>query len=151
MRIALLVHLLGSIVWIGGMFFAYLALRPAAARVLEPPQRLALWRETLGRFFVWVWVCIVALYATGGHMLATAYGLRAAPGYVLAMLGIATVMSVIFAYVWFVPYKALTRAVAGGSWKSAATALDRIRQLVATNLVLGITTVAVAVTGGLLG
>ena len=43
MGIALLLHLLGVVVWVGGMFFAYMALRPVAATVLGPPLRLGLW------------------------------------------------------------------------------------------------------------
>ena len=151
MRFALLFHLLAAVVWIGGMFFAYLALRPAAARVLQPPQRLALWRETLARFFIWVWVSIAVLYLTGVHMLAAAYGMRAAPGYVLAMSAIATVMTVIFAYVYFAPFRVLRREVEAQNWPAAGSALNRIRQLVAANLVLGLITVAVAALGGLLG
>jgi uncharacterized membrane protein len=151
MKLPLLVHLLGVTVWIGGMFFAYVALRPAAAQVLQPPQRLPLWRETLARFFLWVWVSIVALYGSGVHMLASAYGMRTAPGYVLAMAAIATVMTLIFAYVYFSPFRVLTREVGTQNWAAAGAALNRIRQLVATNLVLGLVTLAVAVIGGLLG
>jgi len=151
MRIAMFLHLLGSVIWIGGMFFAYLALRPAAAKLLEPPQRLPLWRETLRRFFIWVWISIVLLYGSGLHMLASAYGLRAAPVYVLAMAGLATVMTLIFIYVFFVPFAALAREVDAQQWKAAGAALNRIRQLVATNLLLGLITIAVAVIGGLLG
>lgn len=151
MRISLLLHLLGAVIWIGGMFFAYLALRPAAAKLLAPPQRLPLWRETLRRFFLWVWIAIVLLYASGLHMLASAYGVRAAPGYVIAMAALASVMSVIFAFVYFVPFAALGRSVDAEEWKTAGAALNRIRQLVATNLVLGLVTLAVAVIGGLLG
>ncbi len=150
MRLALLVHLLGSIIWIGGMFFAYVALRPAAARLLEPPQRLSLWCETLSRFFLWVWISIVAIHGSGFHMLGTAYGMRAAPPYVLSMFGIAAVMTVIFAYIYFVPYKSLVVGVGVRNWKQAGTAMNRIRILVAINLALGLLTVAVAVTGGLL-
>ena len=47
-------HLLGVIVWVGGMFVAYMALRPAAVEVLEPYQRLPLMKRTLDRFFPWV-------------------------------------------------------------------------------------------------
>ena len=151
MKIALLVHLLGVSIWIGGMFFAYMALRPAAAQVLQPPQRLPLWRETLARFFLWVWISILALYGSGVHMLASAYGVRTAPAYVLAMAGIATVMTLVFAYVYFKPFRTLGREVAAQNWPAGGAALNRIRQLVATNLVLGLLTLAVAVIGGLLG
>ena len=150
MRAALLIHLLGAIIWIGGMFFAYVALRPAAARVLEPPQRLPLWRETLGRFFTWVWISIAALFASGVHMLATAYGFKAAPHYVLAMMGIAILMTLIFLYVYFVSFKAMVQHVDAANWKSAAIALNAIRRLVAANLLLGVVTLVVAVVGGVL-
>jgi uncharacterized membrane protein len=151
MRIALLLHLLGATVWIGGMFFAYMALRPAAGKLLQPAQRLPLWRETLARFFLWVWISIAAIYVSGLHMLAAAYGVRQAPGYVLAMAAIATVMSLIFFYVYFMPFRALRREVDAENWPAGGVALNRIRQLVATNLVLGVATLAVAVAGGLLG
>ena len=41
MSILITLHLLAAVVWVGGMFFAYVVLRPGMA-VLEPPQRLAL-------------------------------------------------------------------------------------------------------------
>ena len=40
-NLAYAVHVLFAVLWVGGMAFAILALRPALA-VLEPPQRLAL-------------------------------------------------------------------------------------------------------------
>lgn len=151
MRIALLFHLLGVVIWIGGMFFAYVALRPAAAGTLDPPQRLSLWRETLRRFFMWVWVAIIAIYASGTHMLSVAYGVKSAPPYVLGMIAVSTIMAIIFVYVYFQPFARLGHAVDAKDWKSAGGALNRIRQLVAANLALGLLTVAVAVIGGLLG
>ena len=45
------VHLLATIVWIGGMFFMLHCLRPAAS-LLEPPLRLRLLHATMRRFFV---------------------------------------------------------------------------------------------------
>lgn len=151
MRYATLLHLLGAIVWIGGMFFAYLALRPAAASLLEPHTRLPLWCETLRRFFSWVWISIVALFGSGLHMMASAFGFAHTPGYVWMMFATATLMTLIFAYVYFVPFAKLAKAVAAQDWKSGGGALNRIRILVGTNLALGLATVAVAVVGGVLG
>jgi uncharacterized membrane protein len=37
--LALALHILGAIVWVGGMFAIYMCLRPARG-TLEPPQRL---------------------------------------------------------------------------------------------------------------
>ena len=45
---ALTLHILGAVVWVGGMFAAYVCLRPAAG-ALEPPQRLKLWRGFFAR------------------------------------------------------------------------------------------------------
>ena len=42
-------HLLAVIVWVGGMAFVLFCLRPAA-RVLEPPVRIALMHAALRRF-----------------------------------------------------------------------------------------------------
>jgi len=50
MAIVYALHLLAAIVWVGGMFFAHLVLRPAAME-LEPAQRLALWLRVFDRFF----------------------------------------------------------------------------------------------------
>ncbi len=46
----LALHVLAVVIWVGGMFFAYNALRPAAAEVLEPPNRLKLWVATFVDF-----------------------------------------------------------------------------------------------------
>ena len=36
------VHGMAAVAWVGGIFFAYMALRPAANATLEPPQRVRL-------------------------------------------------------------------------------------------------------------
>src|SRR4029077_19786338 len=43
--LALALHILGAVVWVGGMFAIYVCLRPALG-TLEPPQRLRLMRVT---------------------------------------------------------------------------------------------------------
>ena len=42
----LFLHVAGVVVWVGGMFFAYVCLRPEAASQLEPPPRLRTRRPT---------------------------------------------------------------------------------------------------------
>ena len=62
------VHVLSIIVWIGGMVFAHFFLRPAVAQ-LEPPARLRLMHDVLGRFFQAVlWASLLTL-ASGVWML----------------------------------------------------------------------------------
>jgi uncharacterized membrane protein len=145
MPLLLLLHLVSVVVWVGGMFFAYMALRPVAASVLEPPQRLTLWAGVFGKFFPWVWASVALILATGLHMLM-ALG-AAAPHYALAMLALGVVMMLIFAHVFFAPYKKLKRAVAAQDWKAGGGALGQIRMLIGINLSLGLLTIAVVFLG----
>lgn len=145
MGIALTLHMLAAVIWVGGMFFAYMALRPAAAAVLEPPQRLPLWVATFQRFFPWVWGAIILLPATGYWMIYFVFEDVAA--YVHIMQGIGIAMIAIFLHVFFAPYQRLGRAVSAGDWPEAAKQLNQIRQLIFINLNLGLITVVVA-TGG---
>lgn len=148
MQIAYLLHVLGVVVWVGGMFFAYMALRPVAASVLEPPQRLTLWAGVFGKFFPWVWVSAALILATGLHLLVVMGGANA-PLYALAMFALGILMMAIFAHVFFAPYGRLKRAVAAQDWKAGGAALGQIRQLVGLNLSLGLVTIAVVFLGRL--
>ncbi|MFZ3041934.1 MAG: CopD family protein [Thiobacillus sp.] len=146
MALSLLLHVLGVVVWVGGMFFAYLALRPVAANVLEPPQRLTLWAGVFGKFFPWVWASVALILLTGLHMLVKIGGM-AAPHYAMAMLVLGVVMMLIFAHVFFGPYKKLKRAVGQQNWKAGGAALAQIRMLIGINLIIGLATIAVVFLG----
>lgn len=146
MNVSLFLHVLGVVVWVGGMFFAYMALRPVAASVLEPPQRLALWAGVFGKFFPWVWASVALILLTGLHMLALIGGM-AAPLYAMAMLALGVLMMLIFAQVFFTPYKKLKRAVGEQNWKAGGAALAQIRMLIGINLSLGMLTIAVVFLG----
>ena len=74
MALALALHVLSAVIWVGGMFFAYMALRPVAAELLEPPARLRLWRGVFANFFVWVSAAVVLLLITGLWMIFGVYG-----------------------------------------------------------------------------
>jgi len=146
MNLSLLLHVLGVVVWVGGMFFAYMALRPVAASVLEPPQRLALWAGVFGKFFPWVWASVVLILLTGLHMLMV-FGGASVPLYALAMLLIGLAMMAIFGHVFFSPYRKLKAAVAAADWKAGGAALGQIRMLIGINLSLGLLTIAVVFIG----
>ncbi|HLT01947.1 MAG TPA: hypothetical protein VK001_07200, partial [Geminicoccaceae bacterium] len=68
MTIGLIVHALAAVIWVGGMFFAYMVLRQALGPI-DPQARLTLWQNVFGRFFPWVWASIVALLLSGYGML----------------------------------------------------------------------------------
>ena len=151
MKFWIFLHLLGVVVWVGGMFFAYMALRPAAAQLLEPPQRLRLWNGTFSRFFPWVWLAVALILGSGLTMISLMGGFGVAALYVNLMFGIGLLMMLIFAHVYFAGYGKLKRFVTAEDWESAGAALAQIRVLIGLNLVLGLVTVAVASLGPFLG
>lgn len=146
MTTSLFLHVLGVVVWVGGMFFAYMALRPAAASILEPPARLALWAGVFNRFFPWVWASAVLILLSGLHMLMK-FAAAGTPHYVWTMLVLGLVMMAIFAHIFFAPYARLRRAVAQQDWKAGGAALGQIRLLIGVNLSLGLLTIALAFFG----
>ncbi len=143
-QLALLLHLLAAMAWMGGMFFAYFCLRPAAARVLQPPQRLQLWTATFERFLPYTAVAVALLLASGLAMLLQV-GFRNAPVGWNLMFVLGLVMAAVFAYVYAVLFPMLRAHCAASAWPAAAQALNSIRQMVALNLVLGALTVIAAV------
>jgi len=149
MQFAYLLHVLGIVIWVGGMFFAYMALRPVAAVVLEPPQRLTLWAGVFGKFFPWVWLSVALVLASGLFMLMKLGA--ATPHYAMTMLALGVVMMLIFAHVFFAPYKKLKRAVGEQNWPAGGAALGQIRMLIGINLSLGLLTIAVVFAGRALG
>jgi uncharacterized membrane protein len=145
MAIAILLHTLAAVVWVGGMFLAYVVLRPVAAMQLEPPARLALWRGVFGRFFPWVFVSIAVLLTTGLWMVFSVFGGFGNVGlHVHLMLWAGLVMMLIFMHVFFAPFRLLKKAVAAGDWQGGGRQLSRIRVLVGINLAFGLLVVAIA-------
>lgn len=143
-QLLLFLHLTSAMAWMGGMFFAYFCLRPAAAELLEPPRRLPLWVAALGRFLPYTAAAVAILLLTGLAMLLQT-GFRQAPVGWHLMLTLGLLMSAMFAYVYLALYPRLRDSCAASAWPAAAQALNRIRGLVAINLVLGLCTVAAAV------
>jgi len=150
-KVLTLVHLLSVIVWIGGMVFAYFFLRPAVA-ALEPPQRVRLMQEVLGRFFGAVLVAAGVILASGLWMIGRVAkaAVQSGGGFqmpfdwtVMVVLGL--LMMGIFGHIRFALYKRLGRAVAASDWPAGAQALARIRIGVALNLALGTVITAVMV------
>lgn len=139
----LFLHIAGVVVWVGGMFFAYLCLRPTVVELFDPPQRLRLWRGVFARFFVWAGWAATLIAASGLSMFMQHGSGRAPLGWHL-MTASGVLMISIYVYVVTVPFNALKRAVEADDWKAGATALNRIRQMVGINLLLGLLTICFA-------
>lgn len=144
--VAVALHQIATIVWVGGMFFAHMALRPAVNELLEPPKRLPLMGTVLGRFFTWVWAAVLLLWFSGLWIFLALYGGRMGV-HVHAMMGLATVMTLLFAYVFFVPFSAMRRALEVQDWRVAARRLGQIRVTIVVNLLLGLATAVIGVSG----
>lgn len=145
MGILIALHTLAAVIWVGGMFFAYVALRPAAASVLEPAQRAPLWCHTLSGFFRWVWAAIIILLVTGFATLGLYFdGLGSAGWHVHVMVTLGLIMMLLFLHVWFAPYRRLKQAVAAQDIPEAGRRIGQIRKLVLINLILGLIVVVVA-------
>ena len=148
MFIAITLHLLAVVIWVGGMFFAWMALRPVAASLLEPALRMPLWSQVFTRFFPWVWVAVILLPATGYWMVLNVFGgFQALALYIHIMQGVGIVMIMIFLHIFFAPYRRLKQAVAGGDFAAAGKQLATIRKLIGLNLILGLSLVIVASAG----
>jgi uncharacterized membrane protein len=130
-------HAVAAVVWVGGMFFALVALRPATAPI-EPGPRLLLWSRVLDRFFAWVIAAIVVLLASGYGLIFGVYaGFR----------GIGIVMMLLFFHLYFAPWRRFRAALARPDYPAAAGQLNQIRLIVMINLILGLITVAVGSSG----
>ncbi|WP_285962350.1 CopD family protein [Pseudomonas tohonis] len=138
-------HVLAALVWVGGMFFAWMVLRPAAVQALDAPARLKLWVEVFRRFFVWVWVAVVLLPVSGVGMMHMRFaGFDGAPRYVHIMMGLYIAMLALFLRVNALQLPELRRAIAAEDWQTGGAVLGRIRRLVGINLLLGLFLVAIA-------
>ena len=148
MSIGIGLHVLAAIIWVGGMFFAHMILRPSAVQVLEPPLRLNLWVQVFKRFFVWVWLSIFMLLATGYWMVFGFYGGFGNIGtHIHIMHGLGIVMVLVFLHVFFAPYRKLRHAVIVEDYPEGGKRLAQIRKLVGFNILLGLITAAVAAAG----
>ncbi|WP_433739076.1 CopD family protein [Pseudomonas putida] len=138
-------HILAALVWVGGMFFAWMVLRPAAIKALEGPARLKLWLEVFQGFFRWVWGAVVLLPVSGVVMLNLHFaGFEQAPRYVQVMMGLYVVMTALFIRIQALMLPELRTAVEAQDWPAGAAVLGRIRKVVGINLLVGLVVVAIA-------
>jgi uncharacterized membrane protein len=142
-------HVLSIVVWVGGMAFAHFFLRPAVAS-LDPPVRVRLMHDVLGRFFKAVLAVSLLTLASGVWMLGRVAKQAVQSGgsfemplawTVMTVLGVAMVAIVM--HLRFALYKRLTAAVAASDWSAGGAALAQIRRWVSVNLGLGVVVLVV--------
>ena len=141
---AKLLHLIAGIVWMGGMTFMLFALRPAAIISIEAQPRTVLMGQVWQRFYVWVLVAIVVLFATGTQLytatfraakMATGQGSVPLGWNVMLVLGIT--MMLVFGHIYFAGFQKYRRAVAAADWPLAAKTGALIHKMTLLNFALG--------------
>jgi uncharacterized membrane protein len=138
-RLVLAVHVLGAVVWVGGMFFAVMIMRPALGD-LDASRRVDVYRAAFHRFFRLIWLVMPTMLLTGYVMLFGQYG-----GFALAnwnvhlmhMLGLA--MAAVFVAIWFGPYQRFRNG--------QGRAMEVIRPMIFANTAIGLATVVIAALG----
>ncbi|MAL98762.1 CopD family protein [Hydrocarboniclastica marina] len=148
MSLAIALHVLSAVIWVGGMFFAYMAMRPAVAEVVDGTQRGILWRQTLSRFFRWVWLAVALLLVTGYWMVFSYFGGMAGAGWhIHAMQGLGLLMVLLFLHVYFAPFRRLKQALDRGDRDEAQRRVGQIRVFVGINLIIGLIVVVIGSAG----
>lgn len=139
-----LLHLVAAILWMGGMGFMLLALRPAALDIFQPPERMMLMGAAWKRFFPVVLVSIVVLFTTGTNMYNTSFrAIKAATGQGSVPLGwnlmlvLGLVMMAIFAHTYWGLYAKFKRAMAALDWSLAGKFASQVHTRMVVNFVLG--------------
>lgn len=140
-------HALAAVLWVGGVFYAYVVLRPSVG-FLEAPDRLSLWDRVFTRFLRWVWLFVALILLTGYIGLFTQFGGFAhSPPFLHVMQLTGWLMIVLFAWLYFGPFRQLHRHVAARNWPAAGATIPTIRRLVAAILWLGLLAVVIGVAG----
>jgi uncharacterized membrane protein len=144
---AIILHLLGINIWIGGTFFSVVVLpRALASLPLEEQHRIL--RRILRQFFFWVWLAMGLVIASGGWMVVNVFGqLQSLPSYVIAMITIAVTMMVVFVWMYFRPYQRYRQCYQAEDLSACQRQLKRIRLMSKINMLLGISVLVVIGTG----
>jgi uncharacterized membrane protein len=135
--VLLALHILCAVVWVGGMLFALLVLRPGLS-ILAPAQRLKLHSQVFRRFFRIVWHTMPLILLSGYAMLFGLYGGFAGVNWgvhVMHVLGL--IMAAIFVSMVFGSYARFCA-------EPSAASMETIHKMMLVNLILGIITITVA-------
>lgn len=135
-------HVIAAVIWVGGIFFMQVIMRKVTSD-LEGPQRQAIMSKVFTFFFQWVWVAVITILVTGFGIIFGVYGGFGGMPWesfkrVHLMTALGLIMSLVFTYIYFLPYRSLMKARAEGDMKKAAGQVTYIRTFGSVQLVLGI-------------
>jgi uncharacterized membrane protein len=133
-------HLLFAVLWVGGLFFAFVVLRPSLTAI-DPPQRMLLQTRVHKRFFLLVWHAMPLVLISGFVMLWLLGGMANVAWPIHAMLGLGLLMAAVFLAIVFGPYRKFRRTT---DRTRMAASMTTMRNLIGVNLALGLITVIIA-------
>lgn len=101
-------HLMGAVIWVGGMIFAGWMMTPVARRDLPPGFRAVFHRKIGRRFYAFAWCALAVTLATGVLKLGSVGGtpefIASAPGKALlikfGLVGLMLVLSALHDFRW---------------------------------------------------
>ena len=147
MSVVLPIHILATIILLGGMFFASVAVRPGT-RGLEVDAALVLWHRMLSRFFAWASVSMLLILVTGIGMVFLKFGgFSGVPAIHRGNMAIGLPAIALYAYVYFGPWQRYNETLSRGDWIAAQKNITRVRTLMAIVLALGLVASAVSAAG----
>jgi uncharacterized membrane protein len=147
MTVVLPLHILATIVFLGGLFFASVVFQPIA-RGLEVETASSLWQQVLSRFFAWAWVSMLLILATGIAMVFLKFGgFSGIPMIHRGNMAIGIPAIALFGYVFFGPWRQYRRTMSRRDWTAAQRAITRVRVVMAIILVLGLVASVVSAVG----
>ena len=128
------IHLLCVVLWVGGMAFLLLTLRPSI-NAIDPSTRLVLQGAVFRRFFRTLWQIMPLAIVSGLLLLVLVYSHQKMPWEVMVMQTGGLLMAAIFIGTVLVPNKRFQAKLEAGT----ATVEDAVpvRRLIWLNLVIG--------------
>lgn len=120
----LFLHIFFAMVWIGGMAYSLLFLKPSLKEILQEEQKQRFLNSVFSRFFLGVWLSIIVLFITG---MGLWHGYRKDFSENLLFhlkLFLFALMTMVFIYIYFFLFR--------------RGKISQVPNLVAVNLFLGI-------------
>jgi uncharacterized membrane protein len=139
-------HVLGALMWLGGMLATWTILRPAGLAGASRAQRLEHVAGIFPRVFGWIWAAVLILPISGVALLRLRFtGFETAPRDVQIMMGLYLIMVALFLRMQALQLPALRKAVAAQEWADGLAAATKLRRLAIVGLLLGLAVVVLAV------
>lgn len=140
-------HIVATIVLLGGLFFGSVVFRPIASD-LDIETASSLWERMLSRFFAWGWISLLLILATGIGMVFLKFGgFSGVPMIHRGNMVIGIPAIVLFGYLFFGPWQQYRRTMSRRDWNAAEKDIRRVRVVMGIILVLGLVASVVSAVG----